>query len=184
MKLYFIRHGKTAGNLEKRYIGATDEGLCGAGRLELERTAYPDAEPVITSPLRRCLETAEIIYPRKTPLIVDGFRECDFGAFEGKNYSDLNGSRDYQRWIDSGGKMAFPGGEDMAGFCARTVAAFEEIIPRLSDGTAFVVHGGTVMALLERYELPRKKFYDYYTENGHGFAVNFDGGAMRVIGRL
>ena len=27
MKLFMIRHGATAGNLEKRYVGRTDEGL-------------------------------------------------------------------------------------------------------------------------------------------------------------
>ena len=32
MKLQFIRHGKTQGNLEKRYIGSTDEPLCAKGR--------------------------------------------------------------------------------------------------------------------------------------------------------
>ena len=184
MELYFIRHGKTAGNLEKRYIGVTDEPLCGAGRLELETRRYPAARAVVASPLRRCLETASIIYPDKTPLLCRGLRECDFGAFEGKNYDDLNGAPVYQQWIDSGGKMAFPGGEDMAGFCARTASAFEELVPSLADKTAFVVHGGTIMALLERYALPQREFYDYRTENGGGYIVDFDGGVMSVIGRL
>lgn len=184
MELYFIRHGRTAGNLEKRYIGATDEPLCGAGRLELELVRYPAAELVVASPMLRCLETAKIIYPDKTPLVCQGLRECDFGEFEGKNYVDLNGSPVYQRWIDSGGEMAFPGGEDMAGFCARTAAAFEELIPALVHKTALVIHGGTIMALLERYAVPEKGFYDYYTENGRGFTVDFDGKVMKVTGRL
>ena len=35
MKLIFIRHGKTAGNLERRYIGRTDEPLCDEGIAEI-----------------------------------------------------------------------------------------------------------------------------------------------------
>ena len=32
MKIVLIRHGATKGNLEKRYIGRTDEDLCGEVR--------------------------------------------------------------------------------------------------------------------------------------------------------
>ena len=31
MKIVLIRHGATAGNIEKRYIGITDEDLCASG---------------------------------------------------------------------------------------------------------------------------------------------------------
>ena len=45
MQLIWIRHGLCAGNLEKRYIGTTDEPLCEAGRRELlakkEQGLYP-----------------------------------------------------------------------------------------------------------------------------------------------
>lgn len=184
MRLYFIRHGKTAGNLEKRYIGVTDEPLCGAGRFELEIGGYPEARAVISSPLRRCVETARLIYPDIIPIIADGLRECDFGEFEGKNYADLSADPAYQSWIDSGGEAPFPKGEAKAEFCERTAAAFLELAPSLADETAFVVHGGTIMALLERFALPKKEFYEYHVENGRGYFVDFDGCAMSVLGRL
>ena len=38
--------------------------------------------------MRRCLETAEILYPGIRSEIVPDFRECDFGTFEYKNYYD------------------------------------------------------------------------------------------------
>ena len=65
MKIIFIRHGKTAGNLEKRYIGRTDESLCSKGKDKLLRRTYPDCKTVITSGMKRCIQTAEIIYPNK-----------------------------------------------------------------------------------------------------------------------
>lgn len=42
MKIIFIRHGKTKGNLEKRYIGKTDESLCEIGIKELKKIYIPN----------------------------------------------------------------------------------------------------------------------------------------------
>ena len=52
MKIYLIRHGKTKGNLEERYIGRTDEPLCEAGRENLKKYQYPQVEMVFTSPMK------------------------------------------------------------------------------------------------------------------------------------
>ena len=83
MKIIFIRHGKTGGNLRKAYIGRTDESLCSKGISELEKKRYPAADIVVSSPMKRCIETAEIIYPKVPVKIYDDLRECDFGDFEG-----------------------------------------------------------------------------------------------------
>ncbi len=45
---------------------------------------YPEADLVFVSPMRRCLETAEVLYPGQEPVVIEEFRECDFGLFEGK----------------------------------------------------------------------------------------------------
>lgn len=184
MKLIFIRHGKTAGNLQGRYIGRSDEPLCDEGRRELMAKSYPAADTVIVSPMSRCIETAELIYPDREPLNCEGLRECDFGDFEGKNYAELSGSEDYQRWIDSGGEMAFPGGESKKSFSERTVAAFEEMIAQVDGTVALVVHGGTIMALLERFALPKREFYDYHVKNGGGYVTEYDGKNIRIVNEL
>lgn len=79
-KLILIRHGMTAGNREKRYIGMTDEKLCPIGRealnQEKKRSLYPAADLLFSSPLVRCLETAAILYPGQEPLIIEASREC------------------------------------------------------------------------------------------------------------
>ena len=74
MELVFIRHGKTKGNMQSRYIGTTDEGLCKEGINELRnnKDIYPKADIVFTSPMKRCIQTAEVIYPgieKLNPLI-------------------------------------------------------------------------------------------------------------------
>ena len=107
MQLLLIRHSITAGNLEHRYIGCrTDEPLCEAGialaqQKSVEfRRSFPAPELVLVSPMQRCRQTAEILFPHMPQKIVWGLQECDFGAFEGKNYQELSGDTSYQSWID------------------------------------------------------------------------------------
>ncbi len=177
MKIIFIRHGKTTGNLEKRYIGVTDEPLCDAGISELKSISYPDCDIVISSPMKRCMQTAEIIYPNKKIIIQNDLKECDFGDFEGKNYLDLSGNPDYQRWIDSGGEMTFPNGENPSDFKKRCIAEFEKAVLEYTENTsfAFVVHGGTIMSVFEKYAYPKGGYYDFQVENAHGFVTEYDG---------
>ena len=108
MRVVLIRHSKTAGNLKGRYIGTTDEPLCEEGIRLLEGKNYPAAELVYVSPMKRCRETASLIYPTLTQREEPLLRECDFGDFENKNYLELNGNPDYQAWVDSGGTLPFP----------------------------------------------------------------------------
>ena len=166
----------TAGNSEKRYIGRTDEELSEEGRGAVREIEYPECDIVFCSPMKRCLQTAKIIFPDKKLNICDNFRECDFGDFEGKNYAELNGNEKYQEWIDSGGTMRFPGGESPDEFKKRCCDEFILAVKSLSEDktAAFVVHGGTIMSVLEKYEIPHKQFYERYTENGHGFVCEFD----------
>ena len=96
MKIIFIRHGQTKGNEEKRYIGRTDESLSQKGIEEIKNRLYPGVDTVLVSPMKRCVETAKIIYPDSKYIICNDFRECDFGIFEGKNYDELKNDSDYQ----------------------------------------------------------------------------------------
>lgn len=210
MKVYLIRHGETKGNREKRYVGTTDEGLLPEGIQALAEKRMPAAVRVYASPLRRCRETAGILYPDFEPVVVEELRECDFGKFEYKNYEELNGDPDYQRFIDTMGESGFPGGEDMKSFQQRCVLGLEKVLEReaarmqakekeqkepeknrqeLDGAVALVVHGGTIMALLDRFSVPHRDYYDWQVKNGCGYEVNLvksgDGGiSMRDIAAL
>lgn len=182
MRIVFIRHGLTAGNLEKRYIGRTDEPLCSEGIAQLKKQTYPPCEVLICSPMKRCIQTAELIYPEHDIELCDDLRECDFGDFEGKNYKELSDNPDYQRWVDSGGGMQFPDGESPADFRQRCAAAFEMIVRKYpaSGSIAFVVHGGTIMSVLEKYAVPYGDYYSWHCENGHGYICLWDGKSLSV----
>lgn len=181
MFLLLIRHGKTAGNLERRYVGTTDESLCLKGIQELKKRVYPSADCVITSPMKRCVETARILFGTSVPnRICDGLREMDFGVFEYHNYEELNKDPTYQAWIDSGGNMAIPKGEGREIFSRRCVRAFEVQVNQLIREksadccAAFVVHGGTIMAVMEQFGIPRKEYYDWQIKNGQALLLKMD----------
>ena len=188
-ELILIRHGKTAGNLLGRYIGSrTDEPLCDEGREGLAGKQLPEVERLYVSPMRRCVETAELLWPdfdqKKIQKVTD-LRECDFGDFENKNYKELSGNGDYQAWIDSNGTLPFPNGESMDAFKSRWLEAFARIVEEVSGaeqewiasgktGTfraGIVVHGGTIMAILEQYGYPKAAYFDYQVKNGCGYRL-------------
>ena len=192
MELVFIRHGKTNGNIQSRYIGSTDEELCQEGINGLTdnvyKNIYPPADIIFASPMKRCIQTAGILYPGlyKKLHIIDGFREIDFGRFEGKNYLELNGDIEYQEWVNGGGIGKFPDGEDRGMFSERCISAFKEallICHRLiqngelkEDATvSFIVHGGTIMSIMEAYAGEGKgSYFNYQCSNGHGYICSLD----------
>lgn len=186
MRIDLIRHGRTEGNIEMRYIGRTDEPLSFTGIAELVKICYPVCEKLFASPMKRCVQTAELIYPGITPVICSDLRECDFGDFEGRNYIELSLDSRYQRWIDSGGEGAFPNGESPEEFKKRCVDGFLECARSIPDDghAAFVVHGGTIMAIMERFAVPEKGYYDWHIANGHGYITEFDGNKIKVTGKI
>lgn len=89
MELWFVRHGTTSGNLERRFQGQMDLPLSSQGRREAgllaRRLSSAGLEIIYSSDLQRAWETATIIGravgldPVATPLL----RECSWGALEG-----------------------------------------------------------------------------------------------------
>lgn len=132
IRLTLIRHGTTLSNKEGRYLGKTDEALSpeGIGRLEksVKDGSYPIVDFLFSGPMKRCQETAQILYPGRVPMLIPEWTEMDFGAFEGHNYKELSGDPEYQRWIDSGGTLPFPGGESREIFICRSVAGYEKML--------------------------------------------------------
>lgn len=183
IELCLIRHGATEGNRSHRYVGRSDEPLSQEGRQGLKALAesgfYGEADVVVISPMSRCRQTAELLYPQKKLLEIPEFREMDFGRFEGKNYMDLQGDREYQKWIDSNGTLPFPEGESREQFilrCKRGVALMLEKLKSMDaynvaeqpvPKVAAVVHGGTIMAVLSSYS--EGEYFSYQCGNGEGY---------------
>lgn len=178
MELIFIRHFMTKGNLEKRYIGRSDEHIELASLPSIEHYKKFAPKLVYISPMLRCRESASYIYPKSTPIVVEQFKECDFGVFENHNYEELKDNYLYREWIASNGKKDILGMENHEAFKKRCVDAFDKIMLEMIEQgvtkVAFVVHGGTIMAILEKYANPRQEFYQWQIKNGEGFLMKVD----------
>lgn len=178
LRLVLLRHSFTKGNLKKRYVGTTDEPLCPEGIRFLREHFYPEAEHVFVSPMRRCVETARLLYPHMSFHIIEELAECDFGDFENKNYQELSDNPDYQRWIDSGGTLPFPHGESRDAFKWRSLRGFQRVVYFcLNNGArsaAVVTHGGNIMNIMEEYSYLRKDLYQWHVENGCGYVVEIE----------
>ena len=180
MEILLIRHGETKGNREHRYIGKTDEPLTPEALtfFSENRDRYPAVQFVVTSSLRRCRESAQALFPDIPVEMCSDLNECDFGAFENKNHEEMNGDPAYQAWIDSGGTLPFPDGESREAFQERgcnSFLAFAEKARKQGIGSmAFVVHGGTVMSVLNRFSFPHKSYYEWQTGCGTGFLCSYE----------
>ncbi len=100
--LYFIRHGQTDWNFERRIQGQIDIDLNDTGREQAAQNALslhevrPDIADLafVASPLSRCCETMEIIracigLPRDGYTTDDRLKEIHFGAWQGQHWSDV-----------------------------------------------------------------------------------------------
>ena len=177
-KIHLIRHGMTEANQDGRYIGRTDlplspEGLAALLALK-EKYQYPGSVRFFTSPLTRCRQTLEVLYPGCQPTLVEGLSECDFGQWEGKRLQELKGDERFLRWME-GSDQSIPGGEDSEAFRARVCAAFEGIVNDLihaGDTEAVIcTHGGVITMLLQLYGLPRLDPKDCLANPGQGFTL-------------
>lgn len=178
IRLIFIRHGATSSNKEHRYLGKSDESLSDEGKTELlnkkAEKKYPEVSFVFASPMKRCLETAQLLYPEAEVIEVLEWEEMDFGEFEGKNYLELKDDVRYQKWIDSKGTLPFPRGESREEFICRCEKGLSKIHKylfqregQIPDEIGIVVHGGTIMAILS--SLCEGEYFDYQVGNGEGY---------------
>ena len=177
MTVYLLRHGATAFNAEHRYLGRTDIPLSPEGLKELRR-ADISPQTVYVSPMRRAKQTAAVLFPEAEQIEAPDLREMDFGAFEGRNYIEMEHDAAYRAWVDGGCLGPTPGGESKAGFSDRVCKAFAALVDKtLAEGQPMLVilaHGGTQMAVLERYALPRRDYYDWLGPLAGGFVLKTD----------
>lgn len=145
------------------------------GRRELSEKAYPALSVLFGSPMIRCRQTAELLYPNLPYHSIEEWREIDFGRFEGKHYQELKEDRDYQDWLESGGMLPFPEGESRDTFLRRCCVGMERFLDALPKKTAertppvgAIVHGGTIMALLSHYG-GEGDYFSYQCGNGEGY---------------
>ncbi len=167
MIVTLIRHGQIPANIDRRYVGRTDESLTETGRAQAAAFEAPEVDKVFVSPYSRCIQTAEIIFPRIEKVVVEDLREMDFGIFEYRTAEEMADFEPYRKWVDSMCEDPIPEGESMAEFDDRCCAAFEQIALSCSnsDRIALVVHGGTIMSIMGRFGDEGIPYFSYHLNN-------------------
>lgn len=179
-KVYLIRHGMTAANLEGRYVGITDNDLCEEGVAEVllmkEQYEYPNVGIVYSSPLKRALQTARLLYPDITPVTVSSLHECNFGDFENKAFAELKDNAEFISYLKDGRVGAPPNGESREQVEKRVVEGFDSIVKdmmskKISEAV-LVTHGGVINTLLTLCGLPKKEDWGINNATGYTAMIN------------
>ncbi|HVT22048.1 MAG TPA: bifunctional RNase H/acid phosphatase [Mycobacteriales bacterium] len=152
-----LRHGETPLSVDKRFSGRGDAALTERGIAQAEaaaaRLVAAGFTAIVSSPLRRTRQTAEIVAARIGAEVVvdDGFAETDFGEWEGATFGEIakRSPDDLQKWL-ADPNIAPPGGESMVATEKRVVAARQRTIAAYPEQKVLVVTHVTPIKLMLR----------------------------------
>jgi alpha-ribazole phosphatase len=180
MDVYLVRHGITKWNLEKRYLGHTDEPLLirernklNPLRHEMENMSF---DFCYSSDLKRCTETIHYLLPNERVCLDSRLRELHFGDWEGLTYEMLKNDLSYQEWIMDWEKKAPPNGESYQKLMKRLNSFLAELLSlaELTDhhkNVLIVTHGGLIRSIMQSFELT-KTFWDVHVHHGMAYLLS------------
>ncbi len=181
--LFLLRHGRSLADDEKKCEGRYDSPLTEVGKKQAERTAeYFENQGVrfdriLTSPLLRAKETAEIIGKSQSaeivvePLLI----EKDNGILAGMFLEDASAKYPLPKWVSPFMYPPEKSGENSVELHARAGLALSKIIDAGAGKYLIVSHGGLLSALV------RSMFGISYPVDKSGVGFEFrDNGLMHV----
>ena len=141
-----LRHGQTPMSVQKRYAGRSDAPLTDVGVQQAaaaaKRLASSGIAVIVTSPLLRAVQTAQEVGAVTGAAVVtdDGFRETDFGAWEGLTFAEVRERwpAELATWL-ADPKVAPPGGESFTDVSARVTAALHRVLAARAGQTVLIV---------------------------------------------
>jgi broad specificity phosphatase PhoE len=155
-RIVLIRHGETDGNSSVRFHGSGDVALSDEGRAHMRRVAAglrtEVFDLVVASPLRRSWEGARIVSGGAPVRLEPGFREIDFGRWEGMTAGEIEASDPvgYADWQNKTAGFEFPGGEPRGDFRGRVEQGLARLLESGATHALVVTHKGVVRAVAER----------------------------------
>jgi broad specificity phosphatase PhoE len=145
--LVLIRHGETESNRNRRFAGWSDEHLTEEGRegvVRLARSLGLRGGRLYTSPVRRAIETAEILAAELSLPVhtVHDLHEIELGEWTGLTESEVaeRWPSAYRQWLERPDQLEIPGRERLEEVRERAVDAIDQIgKAELSEDGATVV---------------------------------------------
>lgn len=147
MSVYVVWHGQTDWNVQKKVQGRVDTILNETGKRQAEELKESLKEmtfdKVISSPLRRAKETAEILGFQPV-IIEERMTERDFGEFEGLSIKDFDADQFWSYKSNTSYRQA----ENIRDFFHRVYACLDEIKQTSKDEDILIVsHTGNLLAI-------------------------------------
>jgi ribonuclease H / adenosylcobalamin/alpha-ribazole phosphatase len=150
-----LRHGQTPMSVQKRYAGRTDAPLTEVGVQQAaaaaKRLASAGLGVIVTSPLLRTVQTAQAVAAVTGAAVVtdDGFRETDFGAWEGLTFAEVRERwpAEITAWL-ADPEVAPPGGESFTDVSARVTEALDRVLAAQTGQTVLIVSHVTPIKML------------------------------------
>jgi ribonuclease H / adenosylcobalamin/alpha-ribazole phosphatase len=150
-----LRHGQTPMSVQKRYAGRTDAPLTEVGVQQAaaaaKRLASAGLGVIVTSPLLRTVQTAQAVAAVTGAAVItdDGFRETDFGAWEGLTFAEVRERwpAEISAWL-ADPEVAPPGGESFTDVSARVTAALGRVLAARAGQTVLIVSHVTPIKML------------------------------------
>jgi broad specificity phosphatase PhoE len=157
--VFLIRHGVTSWHSEGRVLGQRDVPLSAEGRTQAEdvakRLAGVKLSELLSSPLQRALQTAEILGESHKLDVARDPRLIDFslGKWTGMTYAEVSANPEYQKFIQQPESEQIPGGESLEEIRRRAVSGVEQALRDnpTGDAIAIVTHAGIIRVLLTHY---------------------------------
>jgi len=150
--IFLLRHGKIG--FSGRYVGAMDVPLSSEGISQIEKlqVVFQDQniDTIFTSPMLRCRQTCEIVFPEAVASCDDNLKEINFGRWEGLTFEEIS-SKDpgiVDRWAEDVADFTFPEGESVDLFNKRVQKFATGLRAGQSENIVVVCHGGVIRSLL------------------------------------
>ncbi len=155
MEIILVRHGETEWNVTEVFRGRIDIALNETGLKQAESLARhlsnKKIDAICSSPLRRAMETAEIIasYHETRPRIVSGLIDFDYGQWQGLSHQKVKAKYGelYGEWVNRPERVKMPGGESLEDVRKRALEVINNIAAR-ETGTAVLVSHRVVNKVL------------------------------------
>lgn len=169
MRIYIVRHGQTDSNKNRQLMGQRiDESLNKIGIRETEKLSKSlvgeDFDIIFSSPLKRALETAEIINKNFNILIKtdNRLKERDFGSLSGKSWDEIESETSWNAHDDDRAQKynySSFGGETVGEVRTRLLSFLENIKKEYKNKKVLIVAHGGIMKLMQNIYKTKEEIF-------------------------
>jgi broad specificity phosphatase PhoE len=147
-EIILVRHGETEWNVEEVFRGRIDIELneTGVRQAELlaEYLSWVNIDAIYSSPLKRALNTAEVItrYHKLEVKIAPGLIDCNFGKWQGLGLQEVKDRYKelYAEWVNNPHLVQMPDGENLSDVRERALTVVDEVAAKHEGAVVLVSH--------------------------------------------